>query len=556
LFLGDSVVQLGQIGTGVSRTYTVAVVNYGNQSETLSNLRFAQNRMTIVGGNSRSVAAGESVLIEVQYLSNAAPMADTLRFESVVPGATAMQVVFRANGNDSIGNFGLLLPTNNSSVTVSGAGSQNVTFRWRRALASGGNLVNYELLFDQPGGTFSPALASFPGLGNDTSLAVNYIALDQFLLNRGVAIGQTYTLKWTVNASAVGVQRLATDTFYLLLTRGTVVGSVGNFGLLSPQPANRLLVQGPVGTTTSFSWQTAASSGDPVTYLWMLDVPTGNFSQPILSKNAAAASNVAVSHADFRNLFLAEQIGLGDSLEAKWSVRANSGSFNRLADSAFSIRLVRQPTSLDTIADFNLQLPLYGLNFPVNGDPLQQARFRWRAAEKAVGVGSLRYDVMVDTLGGNFSQPLFQLAAFTDTTVIISYGDLADALQARGLAAGQTFAGQWKVVAKDGPLQRSSSETRPIDFTLGLISSVGKQEMTPAKVYPNPLRSGEKLVIEHSTAIHSVQLYTLQGQLVPITVTLNGNEATIQSSQLSEGVYVLLWADQNNRFQKRMVVTP
>lgn len=556
LFLGDSLVQLGQIGTGVNRSYTVAVVNYGNQNETLSNLRFAQNRMTIVGGNSRVVAPGQSVLIEVQYLSNAAPMADTLRFESLVPGAIAMQVVFRANGNDSIGNFGLLLPANNTGVTISGAGTQSITFRWRRALASGGNPVSYELLFDQIGGLFNPALASFPATGNDTSLAINYIALDQFLLNRGVAIGQTYTLKWTINASAVGVQRLATDTFYLLLTRGTVVGSLGNFGLVSPQPTTRLLVQGPINATNTFNWQVAATSGDPVTYQWLLDLPAGNFSQPLLSQAAGGATNLAVTNTSFRNLFLAQQIGLGDSIEGKWSVRANSGSFNRLADSAFNIRLVRLPTSADTIADFNLQLPLFGLNFPIAGDPLQQARFRWRAADKANGVGTLRYDVLLDTLGGNFSQPLMQLAAFTDTSVIISYGDLADLLQARGLVAGQTYAGQWKVVAKDGPLQRSSGETRPIDFTLGLVNSVYSPETAASKVYPNPVRAGENLVIEHTTTIQSVQLYTLQGQQVPISIALNDAVASVQTHQLAEGIYLLHWADKNRRFQKRMVVTP
>lgn len=556
LFLGDSVVQLGQIGNGVTRTYAVVVVNYGNQSETLSNLRFAQNRMTIVGGNSRTVAPGQSVIIEVQYLSNAAPMADTLRLESIVPGATTMQVVFRANGNDSIGSFGLLLPTNTSAVSVSGAGTQSVQFSWRRAMATGGNPVNYELLFDQVGGLFSPALASFPGQGNDTTLSINYIALDQFLLNRGVALGQTYTVKWTVNASGVGVQRLATDTFYLVLTRGTVVGSLGNFGLLSPQPMSRLLVQGPVTATNTFSWQAAATSGDPVSYQWLLDQPTANFSQPILNQPTGGATSTALINASLRNLFLAEQIALGDSLDAKWSVRASSGSFSRLADSAFSIRLVRMPTSADTIADFNLQLPLFGLSFPIAGDPLQQARFRWRTAAKAAGVGTLRYDVLVDTLGGDFSQPLIQLAAFTDTTVIISYGDLADQLQARGLVAGQTYAGQWKVVAKDGPLQRSSGEVRPIDFSLGLVNSVNNPDKFTSMVYPNPVRSGENLVIRHHAPIQSVHLYNLQGQSMPITMALDEGNATIQTHQLAEGIYLLSWTDAQHRYQKRMVVTP
>jgi len=556
LFLGDTTVQLGQVNSGVSRTYTVAIVNFGNQSENLTNIRFAQNRMTVVGGNSRVIAPGQAALVEVQYLSTGAPMADTMRFESVVPGALSMQVVFRANGNDSIGNFGLLLPANNSAVTVSGAGSQSLLFRWNRPLASGGNPVNYELLFDQPGGIFSPAIASFPAAGTDTSLSLNYIVLDQFLLNRGVAIGQSFTIKWTVNAMAVGVQRLAVDTFQMVLTRGTVIGSLGNFGLVAPAPFARLMVQGPVSSLNNFSWQAAATTGDPVTYQWLLDVPGGNFSQPLLQISTAAATNTGISNGNLRSFFLSQQLALGDSMEAKWSVRASSGSFNRLADSAFSIRLLRWPTSLDTIANFNLMLPLNGLTFPIQGDPTQQANFRWRAAEKAAGVGNLRYDVVLDTLGGDFSQPFLQLAAFTDTTVRISYGDLADVLQAGGLQLGQNFSAQWRVIAKDGPLQKLSGEIRPINFTLGQITSLESLEVENSRVYPNPLSSGAILRIEQSSPILTVQLYSLQGQQLPLDFQTNPDGALVQTANLAEGMYVLLWSDGNRHYQKRLVVTP
>jgi len=556
LFVGDSSVQLGQINNGVSRTYTVAVVNYGNQSENLTNLRFAQNRMTVVGGNSRVVAPGQVALIEVQYLSNAAPMADTMRFESVVPGATAVQIIFRANGNDSIGNFGLLLPANSAPFTISGAGSQTVLFRWNRATATGGNPVNYEVLFDQPGGIFSPALASFPATGTDTSVAVNYIALDQFLQNRGVAIGQSYTLKWTANAMAVGVQRLAADTFQLVLTRGTVIGSLGNFALLSPAPASRLVVQGPINSPNNFSWQPAATSGDPVSYNWLLDDVNGNFSQPLLSFTAAAATNVSISNASLHALFLNELIVLGDSLEVKWTVRASSGSFNRLADSAFNITLVRFPTSADTIANFSLLQPLFGLNFPLQGDPLQQANFRWRAADKAVGVGNLRYDIQIDTLGGDFGQPIIQLAAFTDTSTSINYGALANQLQLRGLMVGDTYFAQWRAVAKDGPLERSSDEIRPINFTLGIITSVNEAELDNSLVYPNPIRSGDRLYIQHHSVIQTVQLFNLQGQKLPLNYQTTTEGAQIQSDGLAEGVYILIWSDGSRRYQKRLVVTP
>jgi endonuclease I len=556
LFVGDSTVQLGQVNNGVNRSYTVAVVNYGYQSETLTNLRFAQNSMTVVGGNSRVVAAGESVLIVVQYASNAAPMADTLRFESVVPGATAVQVIFRANGNDSIGNFGLLLPVNATAINVGGAGSQSINFRWRSAQATGGSPVNYEVLFDQVGGIFSPALASFPSIGNDTALAVNYIALDQFLLSRGVAVGQNYTLKWTVNAMAVGVQRLASDTLTLLLTRGTVVGSLGNFSLTSPLPFTRLSIAGPVSTPNNFSWQPAATTGDPVSYQWLLDLPAADFSQPVLTLNVANATTFVVNHNSFRNLFLSQQLALGDSVDLKWSVRAISGNFIRLADSAFNIRLVRMPTSADTIANFNLMLPLFGLNFPVQGDPLQQANFRWRSANRAVGVGNLRYDVLVDTLGGDFSQPLVQLAAFTDTAVIISYGDLADQLLARGVLPGQTFAAQWKVIAKDGPLQRSSGETRPINFSLGVISSLDGLEIGNSRVYPNPIRSGEQLRIEHTRDVQAVQLYNLQGQRMAAHCQFTAHGALLNTEGIAAGVYLVIWSDGSRQYQKKIVINP
>lgn len=540
LFIADTVVNMGQIANGSQRTYTVTVVNYGNQVENLNNLRLAQGRMTLVGMNSRSVAPGERIDIQLQYNSNGLPLVDTFRMETGFPALPAVTIPFRANGNDSLGAFGLLTPGNNLNQTIDGSGVQTLGFSWERAISQSGMPVQYTLLFDLPGGNFSNPLAQFPVAASDTFLALSYLALDQFLQQQAVGIGQSFSLQWTIRAYSAGFQRQATTAHNLTLVRGTVTGGISNFSLLQPGSQQAIDIQGNVNNSQLFSWQAAASSGDPAQYVVLFDRLQGDFSSPLASFTAGGQTQRQLTIAELRSFLISNQVNLGDSLSIKWTVRASSGIFQRTADSAFHLLLRRRITQADSMTAFGLQIPIYGISIPVQGDPAQQASFRWRSTITSAGVGAPLYELLIDTVGGDFSRPLIRALALGDTAVQLGYDEIADSLQARGVQAGESFAAIWTVRAFRGPLERFGNEQRPIVFTRGQITSVGVENLSTIKLYPNPVSMQQALMLEFAGKIEQLSSVDMQGKAITLQWTATGDASYhINLPVLPAGLYFL-----------------
>lgn len=149
---------------------------------------------------------------------------------------------------DTIRNFNLITPPNNTTLAVQGVANQVVNVTWRRtSMSSGTGAINYSWLLDLPNGNFSAPLATI-ATGTDTFLNLTYGAIDTLLANNGVNVGVTVPLKWTVRASQVGgtATKLA-SSFNLTLTRGSVFGvSVNDLDLFSgvrvyPNPTSAAL---------------------------------------------------------------------------------------------------------------------------------------------------------------------------------------------------------------------------------------------------------------------------------------------------------------------------
>ena len=128
---------------------------------------------------------------------------------------------------DTLRNFNLLTPANNTSLTVSGSANQTVNISWQstRLNLVAGNPINYTWLLDLPNGNFSAPLATLPANmgGLDTNLTLTFGAIDTLLLNNGVNVGVTVPLKWTVRATVQGgSQTKLAAPFNLTLVRGVV----------------------------------------------------------------------------------------------------------------------------------------------------------------------------------------------------------------------------------------------------------------------------------------------------------------------------------------------
>jgi hypothetical protein len=173
---------------------------------------------------------------------------------------------------------------------------------------------------------------------------------------------------------------------------------------------------------------------------------------------------------------------------------------------------------------FGLQIPIYGISIPVQGDPAQQAMFRWRSTITSAGVGAPFYELLIDSVGGDFSRPLIRSLALGDTNVQLGYDEIADSLIARGVQAGESFAAIWTVRAFRGPLERFGNESRPIVFTRGQITSVANLDLSRVLLYPNPVSMQQTLTLRFPGKIEKISSFDLQGKVVDIAWSATGKE--------------------------------
>jgi len=115
------------------------------------------------------------------------------------------------------------------------------------------------------------------------------------------------------------------------------------FALLTPANNTSLTIQGSPTQTASISWgaSTASVSTGTTNYTWLLDVPTGNFSAPVLAITAGSSTSLNLPFGAIADSLTAKGITLGNTFTGKWTVRATNGSLVRLATAPFNISLTR-----------------------------------------------------------------------------------------------------------------------------------------------------------------------------------------------------------------------
>ncbi len=139
--------------------------------------------------------------------------------------------------------FDLLTPANNTRLEVRGPATTPVVINWAVSASPAAAPVRYTWLAD-PAGNFSTPAISFPSdsTGASARLSLTTGAIDQLLATAGVAIGDSLTLQWTVNAGSGVSNRLANAAFNLKLIRTGLNTSVAETKLTSvklyPNPAS------------------------------------------------------------------------------------------------------------------------------------------------------------------------------------------------------------------------------------------------------------------------------------------------------------------------------
>ncbi|WP_124397838.1 fibronectin type III domain-containing protein [Thermaurantimonas aggregans] len=120
--------------------------------------------------------------------------------------------------------------------------------------------------------------------------------------------------------------------------------SLTPFSLATPANNSTYNAVGPGSVTITWQKsQRAIGTAPAVTYEWMVDVPTGNFTNPIAtfpSNNNGLDTFLILTNAQINALLAANNVPPGTPADVKWTVRATSGTLNRFANQPFNITLI------------------------------------------------------------------------------------------------------------------------------------------------------------------------------------------------------------------------
>ena len=216
-----------------------------------------------------------------------------------------------------------------------------------------------------------------------------------------------------------------------------------------------------------FSWNAAKSGlGSDVTYVWMLDVETGDFSSPVLfldSDISGTATKLTFTNEQLDDELAELGLAVGESFVGKWTVSATNGDVTTMAEPAV-ITITRV---VDALASFNLSSPSDNASLDLDIDnPNDNIVISWQASFAGFG-GAVTYEWQADLDGGDFSDPAIVLTSDNsgaDATLTVTHGDLDQALSDLGYAQGEIANLDWRVVATSGALSLASSSSYSINL--------------------------------------------------------------------------------------------
>ncbi len=215
-----------------------------------------------------------------------------------------------------------------------------------------------------------------------------------------------------------------------------------------------------------FKWSTAMPGISAViTYKWLLDRRTGDFTSPVWqlnSDNAGRSNQVTISHQSMDSLLATLGVLTAERGEFKWTVIASNGSNNVQPSTSNKIGIKRFGVG---ITSFNIFSPASSGSV-TNTNPSSTTdffNFRWQRAYAVPSSNPITYRVVFvqkqfdannNPIAPDFSDPLFSIASNNngvDTFANISYMQMSDSLTANGLTTLSIVAQlQWTVIATAG----------------------------------------------------------------------------------------------------------
>ncbi len=363
--------------------------------------------------------------------------------------------------NGNVANpFDLLTPPNAAALTVEGNGTNTVDITW----SSSGEGVTYNWLLDLQGGTFANPIISVPSnnAGADTVLTLDLATIEAVLEGAGVTQGNMAQLSWRVHAYAGTDSLVSTQTFDIDLTNGTVANP---FDLLTPPNAAALTVEGNGTNTIDITW---SSSGEGVTYNWLLDVQGGTFANPIISvpsNNAGVDTVLTLDLATIEAVLEGAGVTQGNMAQLSWRVHAYAGTDSLPSSQTFDIDL----TNGAVANAFNLLTPANSTSLTVEGNGTNTIDIAWESAGEGV-----TYNWLLDLQGGTFANPIISVPSNntgTDTVLTLDLTTIEAVLESAGITQGNAVALSWRVHAYAGADSLPSSQNFDINLTNGTVAN-------------------------------------------------------------------------------------
>jgi len=137
--------------------------------------------------------------------------------------------------------------------------------------------------------------------------------------------------------------------------------TLSRFNLVAPSNNTTLNIQGDPAQTAQIRWRSSTRTGGigTTTYQWLLDVPAGDFSNPVLRVNAGTDTSLTLTYGQIVDSLAAKGVQVGSGFAGRWNVLATNGPVSRLANIPFTITLNRGVMTSIEETDFSKSISLY-----------------------------------------------------------------------------------------------------------------------------------------------------------------------------------------------------
>ncbi len=240
--------------------------------------------------------------------------------------------------------FDLIAPPNGFRAVVSAASSDSAVCIWSASVDPEGEAMTYTWMVDTSIAFGATTWSKYAG--EDTTLKIPIVDIDNYIATLGVLPGDSVTLYWAVMASD-GFNNIASTSIYEVnaIRENLVNNPPTPVHLLIPTNGSRIVVYPNMPDSMNITWTASTDpDADPVTYTFVIDrLPTFNSGDEFASlSNNSGADTVWTAYLEGLEEYV-ENLGVafGDSIVLYWKIVASDGLFNINSSETFTMNVIR-----------------------------------------------------------------------------------------------------------------------------------------------------------------------------------------------------------------------